>query len=247
MLTTSVLAANSSVMTLVFNDAFFKVNDEVVANPSTLPVLNYGGSTYVPMRWLAETLGFEVQWDENKKLISVYSPEPQIKTEYIEKVVEKEVPVYVSEDEKPDGVTIYSDLPVSKSTSNYKVSVTGISTQDVDTTESVQGTRIYIEVINKSEINRYQLAQNSAVVKVDGKEYNMLKNNSMWDKGWYNDIQQKDDDSDSDEYAGYLVFDRFPENWKNASLTVTLRENGTTTATSEELTFNFKNDNYKDE
>ena len=60
MVSVTAFAAYPQVMTSVLNDVLFQINGEKVASPSDQPVLNYNGYTYVPVRYVSEALGAEV-------------------------------------------------------------------------------------------------------------------------------------------------------------------------------------------
>lgn len=40
---------------------------------SNLPILNYNGNTYVPLRSVSESLGAEVKWDNVNKRVNIYN------------------------------------------------------------------------------------------------------------------------------------------------------------------------------
>ena len=84
MVTVTALGAYSQVTVSLFPDVTFRFDGERVASPSDQPVLNYQGYTYVPLRFVAETLNAEVNWDAAARLVDVVSD----KKTYI-----KEVPV----------------------------------------------------------------------------------------------------------------------------------------------------------
>lgn len=43
----------------------------------------YEGSTYVPVRWISETLGKKVEWDEGSRTISISDPSEEGETKSI--------------------------------------------------------------------------------------------------------------------------------------------------------------------
>ena len=120
MVTVTAFAAYAQVPTTVLNDVIFSFNGEKKASPSDQPVLNYNGYTYLPVRYIAEQLGADVDWDAATKLVSV-----NLKPKVVEKVVEKEVPYYVTD---PDKVSVsYSEMPISVVKDDFKVNLTAIT------------------------------------------------------------------------------------------------------------------------
>lgn len=70
MLTTSSLA--SSIKEFVLNKAEYPifVNDNLYES-SDLPILNYEGHTYVPLRALTELLGVQINWNEELRQVEI--------------------------------------------------------------------------------------------------------------------------------------------------------------------------------
>ena len=225
MLTTSVIAANTDVTAKLSNDILFKINGTVVGSPSDQPVLNYNDRVYVPIRFVAEQLNCEVNWDIPSRQVVVESPEPEVKI--VEKEVIKEVPVYVDKDDAPDGEVVYSKLPVKKNTSDYKIEITGISRKESD-----KSTKVFVSIENKGEYP-IQLVQRDSVFVVDGEEIEMNSLYNSWDMNWYNDIQP------DDTYEGYLNFEIIPEDYDKMDLTLTIRTNGETDTDNRDETFHF--------
>jgi len=228
MFTTSAIAANANVTAVLTPDIFFKVDGEVVAPASDQPILNYNNRVYVPIRFAATLTGATVDWDVASRKVVITKPEAEV----VEKEVVKEVEkiVYVDSSLNPDSSTaVYSSLPLTKNTSDYKIEVTGISRKP---TESI--TKVFLTLENKQE-NKIQLEQSDSKLIVDGEEYPLTSIRAQWDNSWYNDIEE------DDENEGSLAFTLIPEDWSQASLTVTFREN-ITDGDTKTVTFYFIND-----
>ena len=226
MFTTSAIAANTNVTAVLTPDIFFRVNGEVVAPPSDQPVLNYNDRVYVPVRFAATLTGASVDWDVAGRKVIIEKPVTQV----VEKEVIKEVEkiVYVDSSLDPDNPkAVYSSIPITKNTSDYKLQITGISR---NTSNNV--TKIFVSLENYAT-EKIQLDQNSSKLVVDGKEYSLSKIRAQWDNSWYNDIEP------DKENEGWLTFDLIPEDWSKANLTVSFSENisGGKKTTN---TFNFK-------
>jgi hypothetical protein len=66
---TSVVAASDSIQTYLF-EAYFTINGHSTTVDKGYSVLNYNGSAYVPVRFLAEQLGASVDYnDVNKEIV----------------------------------------------------------------------------------------------------------------------------------------------------------------------------------
>lgn len=227
MVTTSAIAANTSVTATVAPDIFFSADGTVVAPPSDQPILNYNDRIYVPVRFAAELTKAEVDWDVVNHKVVITSP----KQEVIEKEVIKEVEkiVYVDANDNPNNdKVVYSTLPIKKTESNYTVEVTGVSRQ-----ESAQQTRIFLTLDNKND-NPIQLVQDESKLTVDGEEIKYSKLISQWDNEWFNNIEN------DTEYDGYLLFDMVPEDWMTASLELKVRNNGGSDNETKTIKVNFK-------
>ena len=103
------------------------------------------------------------------------------------------------------------------------------------------GTKIFVKLENTSDSTRIQLIPGSTTLEVDGKKYDVNNVSTNKDMGWYQDILPKDDNSDDDEYTGYMYFDSIPEDWEKATMTIEVRKNGTSKTEKEKITFNFMN------
>ncbi len=210
---TAAFAAYPQVMTSVLNDVLFQINGEKVASPSDQPVLNYNGYTYVPVRYISEALGADVNWDPATKLVSV-----DLEPEVVEKVVEVEVPVYV---EDPDKVSVsYSELPVSVTKNEFKVSVSAV-TRD----KGLSWTKFYVECLNKTTQDKsFTIVNSSAELTVDGKKYDLYVSPTKWDQQWGASYIKKVT-SDSDRTEGFLLFELIPSDWKKADLSFDVMDN----------------------
>ena len=237
MVSTSVIAANSEVVAQVFNEAFFKINDKLVYAPSDQPVINYNNRAYVPVRFVAEQLGCEVGWDVATKQVTI-KHEPEVVEKVVEKVGAKIV--YADADEDNSDKKVYSTLPVSKNGDGFTATVKNIIAKE-NTVYTDAGTKIFVKLENTSDSTRIQLIPGSTTLEVDGKKYAVNNISTNKDMGWYQDILPKDDNSDDDEYTGYMYFDSIPEDWDKATMTIEVRKNGTSKTEKEKITFNFMN------
>lgn len=226
MVTTTALAGGVNVSAFVSGDITFRIDDKNVAAPSNLPVLNYNNSVYVPIRFVGDQLGCDVDYDIVTKQVIITSPPPKV----VEKQVEVEKIVYVNEEDSPD-YRVFSKLPIRKIEDNFRVEVTGLIRRPE---ENLTKVNILVENTGTKAI---QVVPASAKLEVDGKTYEFDVRPSNWDKKWYNDI------TDDDEIEGYIPFALIPKNWQKATLTLEVRENGGASNSSTTLEFNIRSNN----
>ena len=214
MVGTTALAAGVYVSAYVSGDITFNIDDQIVVAPSDQPVLNYNSRAYVPIRFVAEQLGCEVEWDVVKRQVVINTPEPEVQE--VIKEVEVEVPVYIDKDEAPDGAKVYSKAPVTLKSSDYEIELIGATRRELE-----QSTKIFINIENKSESEqKIYLLPNTATLIADGEEYDLnlaAGDKDEWYTTWYNGVPY------DEEYEGELYFDIVPEDTEQMTLTFTLR------------------------
>ena len=71
MVSVTAMAAYTDVTAKLWNDVKFNFNGVSTPAPSNQPVLNYNGYTYVPLRFVTETLGGQTSYDDSSKTVSV--------------------------------------------------------------------------------------------------------------------------------------------------------------------------------
>lgn len=195
----------------------FKIDGNITKAPHSMTPINYNGYTYVPVRYISEMLGCNVEWNAYGDMVIVDFPEDRIK----EVVREVEKIVYVDSSDKVDG-TVYKTLPVRLVTSDAEINVKGITRDDVLNT-----TKVMLKVKNTESENRnIQLDQDRCVLIADGKEYNLTERVSYTDSRWYNNIRS------DEEVEGYLTFDLVPEDVKEFTLKLVTTKNGKSTTST---------------
>jgi len=213
MVTVSAMAATyAKVQATVLHDVIFEFNGEKVASPSDQPVLNYNGYTYLPVRFVGESLDAEVNWDPAKRLVSV-----DLEPEVIEKVVEVEVPYYVTDPDKVSGS--YEEMPLSVEKDAFEVKVRTFIRD-----KGLNQTKVVLACYNESTKDEaFTISNSSAKLVVDGEEIGLHPLPSRWDNQWGRKyIKSIDDDDDRTE--GYLMFEYIPSDWKKAELSFDVME-----------------------
>lgn len=207
------IGADTVVVGTLKPDVNFKIDGKISQAPRSMSPINYNGYTYVPVRYIGEMLGCTVDWKDNTVVVDY--PEDKIK----EVVREVEKIVYVDKGDSVDG-TVYSELPVTKRTSDFEVTLTGFIRS-----ESANKSTLYLTIENKQGDN-IQLDQDDCVLTVDGKKYEITKRNSLLDAKWYNNIKK------DDKVEGYLTFDLVPEDYKEMSIKLVTVKAGEKTTTT---------------
>lgn len=214
MVTVTAMAAYSDVTAKLWNDVSFNINGNKVTSTDQ-PTLNYNGYTYVPLRFITESLGGEATYDTVSKVVTVNMPE-----KIVEKEVEviKEVPVYIDKEtsEGKDVKYTYSSLPQKSSKDNYTVEVTGVTR-----TPSNNTTKILVKIDNSenSSVN-LQLQPTKSKLTVNGEEVNLTKISNQQDNSWYlADIQP------DEEKEGYVTFELTEDGKLDCDLELVVRDN----------------------
>lgn len=209
---TAMAATYAKVQATVLNDVFFKFNGEVVASPSDQPVLNYNGYTYLPVRFVGESLDADVNWDPAKRMVSI-----DLEPEVVEKVVEVEVPYYVTDPDKVQGS--YEELPVKYAKDEFEVKVNAFM---VD--KELNRTKIALSCYNKSTKGKaFTIVNGSAKLVVDGNEVDLYPIPSKWDQQWGRSYITKIS-KDSERTEGFLMFEYIKPDWEKAELTFDVME-----------------------
>lgn len=82
----TVWAAGTQITAQLSPHIMMLLEGRVIGTPSDAPI-SYKGTTYVPLRMVGESLGYDVKWDGTNKTISITTPEedyPLIKNEAVE-------------------------------------------------------------------------------------------------------------------------------------------------------------------
>jgi|GEM_PF-2385832 len=227
MVTVTAMADYKDITAKLWNDVTFKFNNTAVASPSDQPVLNYNGYTYVPLRFVSEQFGADINYDYNTRTVAV-NYEPKVVEKEVQVV--KEVPVYIKGDEAADGSYVYQTLPVKKDEGDYSVEVTGFIRN-----ASSAYTKVLITVENDGD-DYIQLVPSKSTLKVDGEDVSLCKILSKWDNSWSTGDIFKTDENDGKK-DGYVSFELCDEDYKKMDLTLMVKNN--TTGEEKYVTFHF--------
>ena len=157
--------AVSTVAAWIRNDYRIEYNGEEKKLPEGYQILVYQNRTYLPLRYVGELLGADIQWDGETNTASIFQ-------------------------EKNPGIidtTGYGVLPQSVETLNYRITATALMGKD-----DAEGARLYLSLKNKSD-SVLRLDQGSTVFEIDGKEYTYRDVDSLlYDSRWYTTYLEKD-------------------------------------------------------
>ena len=157
--------AVSTVAAWIRNDYRIEYNGEEKKLPEGYQILVYQNRTYLPLRYVGELLGADIQWDGETNTASIFQ-------------------------EKNPGIidtTGYGVLPQSVETLDYRITATALMGKD-----DAEGARLYLSLKNKSDAV-LRLDQGSTVFEIDGKEYTYRDVDSLlYDSRWYTTYLEKD-------------------------------------------------------
>ena len=157
--------AVSTVAAWIRNDYHIEYNGEEKKLPEGYQILVYQNRTYLPLRYVGELLGADIQWDGETNTASIFQ-------------------------EKNPGIidtTGYGVLPQSVETLDYRITATALMGKD-----DVEGPRLYLSLKNKTD-SVLRLDQGSTVFEIDGKEYTYRDVDSLlYDSRWYTTYLEKD-------------------------------------------------------
>lgn len=157
--------AVSTVAAWIRNDYRIEYNGEEKKLPEGYQILVYQNRTYLPLRYVGELLGADIQWDGETNTASIFQ-------------------------EKNPGIidtTGYGVLPQSVETLDYRITATALMGKD-----DAEGPRLYLSLKNKTD-SVLRLDQGSTVFEIDGKEYTYRDVDSLlYDSRWYTTYLEKD-------------------------------------------------------
>jgi len=203
--------------------------------PPGYTVLNYQNHTYVPTRFVAESLGAKVEWDALTKLIRItpglspadYQALKKEKDELEALVKEKDEKIAALEAEikrigggesanQPTAPGNYQKIPLSRTLPGMLVMITGIIEDTI-----FKHNRVYIELENRDLDTPIQLLQVESKATVDGKVYTSkdAMQHFAGDQKWYHDVRKEE------RVSGYILMPKFPEGSKEMLLELTILYN----------------------
>ena len=205
--------ALTSIAAWIRNDYRIEYNGEEQTLPEGYDILVYQDRTYLPLRYIGEMVGAEVEWDSETHTASIRREES------------------ADNPETPDisdtiDTTGYGTLPQSIETLDYRITATVLMGKD-----DREGARLYLSLKNKSE-TVLRLDQGTTVFEIDGEEYDYGDVDSLYyDNRWYTTYLEE-----NQEAEGYL---RLPEEASDASY-VTITTHLTQDGTSEPIPVTFR-------
>lgn len=223
-------SAYKVVQAQLMHDAMFSIDDKVVGSPSNQPVLNYNGYIYVPVRFVAENLNCDVNFDPVLRRVMITSPEPEV----IEKVVEKEVEkiVYVDQSDDPDYV-VYNRLPVTVYKDGYEITLRMVMMDDEEG-GGTKRTRTYLTVKN-TDVTKISVMPYEAKLTLDGKEYDVANSGGgRWDESWDENIRE------DEEKEGHILFNGVDYDYSKGTLEFQVRVNDGSGDVIDDIRFDFK-------
>lgn len=197
--------ASNVVTAFVSNMITFEFNGVKKELPVGYNVLTYRDRTYVPIRFVAENLGADVDWAYDTKTIKLTSA---LKTD--NKVCDEPQSIL----EKKTIVTkTFQKLPQNYNDMDMLLGVSVVTKDDEDER------RVYVTLENK-KTTPLQLIQSETKIVVDGIEYFMKDVPAFrLDSRWYNDV------TEDNRTEGYITLPKIHRNPKELQLTLVVLKN----------------------
>ncbi len=208
--------AYKTVSTYLTNDVKIEYNGESKTLPSEYNILNYGDRTYVPLRYISELLGADVEWNNNTRTVII---ENDSKTEDTKPEQNNSGHDNTDNGNSAD-TTAYGTLPQSFESKDFRLSATYLQPEKNE--DNPEGRKLYIRLTNESEKNRYQLDVDATTIVIDGEEktYKSWVSSNDMDYSWYNTYTDYKYEN-NDQLEGYI---RLPKKIKaNSKVTVNLQ------------------------
>jgi hypothetical protein len=227
MLSPGALAAVGKTVSAIADEYIsFEIDGEKKELPEGYTVLLYEGRTYVPTRFVSESLGADVQWVDSERAVRITSQKPLPFPE------EESMPEDTAEEERAE--TEQEDLETEDETGqpkgDYREMPVTAYYEDMRLTAYLvmleRGhTRVYIDLENE-DAPPLQILQGETVAVVDGKEYNAADVPFyMRDERWYYDVRAEETRN------GYLSLPLIEEDGEEMKLIVTVLNNDRTQST----------------
>ena len=197
--------ASNIVTAFVSNMITFEFDGVKKELPAGYNILTYRDRTYVPIRFVAENLGAEVDWINDTQTIKLISA---LKTD--DKVCDEPKDI---QDEKISVTRNFQKLPQNYNDMDMLLGVSVVTKDDKDER------RVYITLENK-KITPLQLIQSETKIVVDGIEYYRKDVPAFrLDDRWYKDVQQ------DGRTEGYITLPKLHRDPKELQLTLVTLKN----------------------
>lgn len=222
-------AANELIKVYKSNELLFKFNGIYKELPEEYTTLIYNNRTYIPARFVAESLGVEVNFDENTKTTSFEIPKvipKPITEEDCKEFIEK----YKKENEElreeikklkeannsnsNDSSSSYSRMPQDKSYKSFKITL-----QDVDLNKNDIYSKVFVKLENKSsDRETVKISAYDMYVEADGKTYKAEKVPFIYfDQKVFGDLYR------DEVYESYIPVDKIPDETKEMKVKIVVK------------------------
>ena len=159
--------ALQSITASMRDDYTIRYNGEIQSLPPTYHILSYQDRTYLPIRYVSDLLGTDIDWDRITNTITIE---------------QKKTPSDVID------TTETGTLPQTIETVDYRITATVLMKDEKE------GDRLFLNLRNKNN-TVLRLDQSSTCFEIDGKIYPYSTVDSLnYEKRWYTTYLEKDEE-----------------------------------------------------
>ncbi|MDO4710822.1 MAG: stalk domain-containing protein [Peptostreptococcaceae bacterium] len=216
------IASNNAVSGVSKVNYKFVINEKAVELPQNYLVMSKNGTTYVPLRFISETLGADVDYKQGTITIGTKPTTTMSQPEDSKKIKELEAEV---EKLKKENKELNTKLTAINNTMNYKTLPTAQdSTNDLNIKllsiyNEGNGAKFYVEFKNKSKDRFFVVDPFKTKVYVDGKEYTASSQHT-------DAVLNSSVNVGGEVRYGGIVFDKLSDIKVKGSVVFYLRDNG---------------------
>jgi hypothetical protein len=236
-LTASIPVVAANITAVADSSINLMINGVMKTLPEDVSILLYNNRTYLPLRYIAEELGADVNWHDADRLVTVVMPEPEVVEKIVEVPVEVKVEVerivYRDRETGEQSTVALSELPVSSTRDRIRLRAENIYVFNGGAAGGGRTTRLEVSLNNDGNRGDVRFLYSQAVLIADGIEYKTDDASFFaWDERFFSSYIPQ-----GEEYAGYLVFPRVPASAKEFTLKVPVERQWDSSKVDFELIF----------
>ncbi len=194
-----------TVSTYLTNDVKIEYNGETQTLPSGYNILNYDSRTYVPLRYVSELLGADVDWDNDNRKVVINQEDTTSESGNSENNSSNNT----SQVSDRIDTTATGTVPQAVETIDYRV-IAKSFTDDRDK-DRPKGPALHIQIVNKHDDETMTLQSFKTKFIINGKEHSYMSevDDDYKDTTWTDAKCDKEGGTDSNVLTGYIRLPMF--------------------------------------